>query len=292
MSMQRLVGRSLQEGQVCPNSFDVFKTDLGNGELEYSVRPVVHWHEVATLDDWALLQYRQQQQDPELLEQRRERSQRKAAQRAKRKLRQVCKKAGFTDLLTLTYRANVADRDLVVRHLKEFHRRMKRLIPGWQYCAVLEKQKRGALHVHLAIHKVPPTLPARNGVKVKSFNVVRAVWLSIVGELGGNIDISRSRKARRGCGVSQLAGYLSKYIAKAIGEGEDFKRSYFASRDLTPPKAQRIRFDGYTLIDVVDLIYDEIPCGFSEQRRAGLTPGGGFWVFHSPPGHTRQPVWH
>lgn len=107
-------------------------------------------------------------------------------------------------LLTLTYRENVKDRDRVVKDWQRFVRRVRK-VQGFEYVAVLERQKRGAYHVHVAIRGR------------QNYRVLRSVWLSIVGPGMGNIDVRnpwRERALRH-----KLAAYLSKYVGKGF-EGE------------------------------------------------------------------------
>lgn len=87
-------------------------------------------------------------------------------------------------MLPLTYRENMTDLALLKKHVKEFNRRMTRLIPGWFYLAAYERQQRGAWYVHMAVHRLQPTMQHALGVKVKSYSVVQAVWREVVGELG------------------------------------------------------------------------------------------------------------
>lgn len=148
-----------------------------------------------------------------------------ACKRAKKRVRQLCKAEGMDTLLTLTYRALVADLGLVKRHLREFHRRAVRILPGFKFVACFEKQKRGAWHVHMATKGIPTMLTAKNGVKVKSYNVIRALWRAVVGEYEGNIDVSRRKRNSRRSAAS-IASYIAKYIAKDFAETEKWANRF------------------------------------------------------------------
>ena len=111
---------------------------------------------------------------------RREANRKRAARRAKTRVRRLCKVQGLDTLLTLTYRGLVDDLAVCKRHFKEFIRRLRRALGAFSYVAAFERQKRGAWHVHIACHRLPRTMAARNGVKVKSFNVIRAIWRSVI----------------------------------------------------------------------------------------------------------------
>ncbi|MFT4299088.1 MAG: hypothetical protein QM597_05600, partial [Aeromicrobium sp.] len=85
--------------------------DLGNGHLEVSgYRPIV-WEEA----DWEPLAIKMAIEAIELAkgerdeEEHRELMARKAAQRAKKRVRRLCKVMGVNTLLTLTYRACETD---------------------------------------------------------------------------------------------------------------------------------------------------------------------------------------
>jgi hypothetical protein len=166
-------------------------------------------------------------------------------------------------LLTLTYRELQTDLALCKRHLKEFNRRMRRLIPGWRWVAAFERQERGAWHVHMAIDKLPRELPASNGVKVKSYNIVRAVWRSVVGADNGNIDQSRRRRHAQSS-AAKVAAYISKYMLKAFQDGDAWSNRYSSGGLGALPVPQRIRFLGYSLLEMVELAFHEIAGGVCE----------------------------
>lgn len=150
-----------------------------------------------------------------------------SCRRAKKRVRQLCKASGMDTLLTLTYRALVADLGVAKRHLKEFHRRMVRVFPDFRFVAAFELQKRGAWHMHLATQRVPDSLPASNGVMVKSFNVIRAVWRSVTKEAEGNIDVQR-RKRNSSRSAAGIANYIAKYIAKDFETADKWVNRYAA----------------------------------------------------------------
>lgn len=187
----------------------------------------------------------------------------------------MIKVLGLDSLLTLTYRANQTDLALTKRHMKEFVRRMRRALPGWVYVAAFEKQKRGAWHVHMATHALPAVMAASNGVKVKSFNVVRAIWRSVTGELGGNID-QKARKRWTRHTTGKLAAYLSKYMMKAFEEGEDWSNRYSGSAGVEIPEAVRMRFRDAQLVDLIGLVYGELCAGDDRGAVARLD-----WLAHT-----------
>jgi len=254
------------QGKPSRDEWDVRTYDLGNGHREVAItRPNV-WEEVdpdtarRLGDDWERIQARDR---AETEEERRIANLKRSARRAKTRIRRTIKVLGLDALLTLTYRANQTDLALMKKHMKEFVRRMRRALPGWVYVAAFEKQQRGAWHVHMATHALPPTMAAVNGVKVKSFNVVRAIWRSVVGELGGNIDQARRKRfSQQSCG--KLASYLSKYMMKAFYEGDDWSNRYSGSQGTEIPEAVRVRFRGAALVDLIGLVYVDVQPGEME----------------------------
>ncbi|MBO9687641.1 MAG: hypothetical protein J7598_13630 [Mitsuaria chitosanitabida] len=239
---------------------------LGNGHKEAIIQRQYVWEEVGPvplippeiLDEVLAMRERE-------AEERREANRERAARRAKTNVRRRIKAMGLDSMLTLTYRENQQDLGLVKRHMKEFVRRMRRVLgtreqPGvFSYVAAFERQSRGAWHVHMAVHRLPKNLPWGSGVKVKSWNVVRAIWRSVVGELGGNIDESR-RKSWTKRSSGKIAGYISKYMVKAFAEGDDWSNRYSAS-SIELPKPIVVRFKAYALAELVALAYDEVAGG-------------------------------
>lgn len=146
---------------------------------------------------------------------------------------------------------------------------MRELIPGWFYVAAFERQERGAWHAHMAVHRLPAELSTKAGVKVKSYNVIRAVWRAVTGELGGNIDVqARKRNSRRA--PSKIAAYLSKYMTKAFAEGDPWSNRFSCSRGVTVPSPELIRFVGYSFSEVATIVFDDMPAFWSDQLAWGL----------------------
>ena len=183
----------------------------------------------------------------------------RAARRAKTEVRTRCKAMGLDTMLTLTYRANQTDEALCKEHMKEFIRRLRVHLPAFVYVAAFERQKHGAWHVHLAVRRVQSHLMVK-GVRVKSYNLLRSVWRSVVGVLGGNVDISAKLKSSRKTGA-QIASYISKYMVKAYAEGEKYTKRYTCSRFRMPPRVMTFS-RGQCLLDRVQaLVEQHAPAG-------------------------------
>lgn len=250
-------------GKRSPDEFDVRTIDLGNGHKEAVITRPTIWEEAPPElvrrvgEEWEAMQERDRLESED---ERRQANLQRAARRAKTRVRRTIKVLGLDALLTLTYKANQQDLTLCKKHMKEFVRRMRRALPGWVYVAAFEKQTRGAWHVHMATHALPAHMSASNGVKVKSFNVVRAIWRSVVGELGGNIDQAR-RKRWSAQSTGKLAAYVSKYMLKAFEDGDDWSNRYSGSQGVEIPEAVRMRFKGEQMAQLIGLVFDECAVG-------------------------------
>lgn len=295
-SMLRLIDGVLYEGREA-DEYELTVHRLGNGHAEASIRRCTRWEELrpATPDELELWD----QHREETADERREANRKRAARRATTTVRRLVKVAGLDSLLTLTYRSLQLDLALCKKHLKEFIRRMRRLIPGWQYVAAFERQERGAWHVHLAIHKLPMNLPASNGVKVKSYNVVRAVWRSVVGADNGNVDESRRRKFSSHT-TAKIAAYISKYMLKAFADGDDWKNRY-SSGGLSSPPPPSTRMRGANAVELITEAYSQIAMYACEVwtsvRRSWGTDGFNgplamFWLSTAPVSRHAKEVAH
>ncbi|RYE81472.1 MAG: hypothetical protein EOO80_00980 [Oxalobacteraceae bacterium] len=280
------------EGKPATDEWVVRTLDLGNGHKEAVIsRPTV-WEEMPPHlsalfgEHWEASALRDREEQEE---ERKLANLKRAARRAKTRVRRTVKVLGLDAMLTLTYRANQTDLSLCKKHMKEFVRRMRRALPGFCYVAAFEPQKRGAWHVHMAIHALPRDLAACNGVKVKSFNVVRAIWRSVVGELGGNIDQAKRKRSSRQS-VGKLAAYLSKYMLKAFEEGDDWSNRYSGSAGVEIPDAVRMRFRDAQLAELIGLVFDEVAAGVVEVSTWLSRWGDVFYMStESPPMRPLQP---
>lgn len=146
----------------------------------------------------------------------------RARGRAKGTIRKKCLAIGADHLVTLTYRANVENRERVLHDLERLRRALSRAGCSMPYVAVLERQQRGALHPHLA---------------VKGFQDVRLLrrcWYKIVGNGQGQVNV---RGPRPGSSPVKLARYLSKYISKDFDNmpREFEEHRYFCSLGVRVP---------------------------------------------------------
>lgn len=255
----------LLEGHVVENAWEVYQKRC-NGHSELSFRPSVAWVESDTApQDYVPKNAKYTAANLAIdLEERREKQREKNAQRAKSQCRWVIKSQGLNELLTLTYRDNQEDRDLCKRHFKEWVRRMKAALGGkFVYCASFEKQGRGAMHVHVACHKLPEHGILR-GQKVKAWKLGTDIWRSIIGfsstgQTGGLCFVggkTRNGGHRRNLSLAKLAGYVSKYIMKDYAESPLEKNRYSRSDGLTLPKAVKTTYTGLTMAEMIDLCFE------------------------------------
>lgn len=123
-------------------------------------------------------------------------------------------------MLTLTYRENVTELKVSEKHLHEFIRLVRKKVGSYSYVAVWERQKRGAIHWHLAV------------VGYQDVEMLRRCWLSSIGDYQGNIDVT----AARDCSPVKLASYLTKYIIKDQETWAPGQRRFRCSDGIVVPK--------------------------------------------------------
>ncbi len=282
----RIIAGTLYARSDKPTSFSLRVHDLGHGHVEASVLPCFSWHEVDDLSPLAAADYAECLRNPspctrqELLD-RAAQNRARSTRRARTSVRRLAKFKGLQTLLTLTYRENVLDRDRVVHDLDVFLKRVKRAIPGFEYVCVLERQKRGAWHAHLAVKRILSHYVSRGGL-VKSYDLLRSMWRGVVGSDNGNIDVSRNRRVQRSS--AKLAAYLSKYIGKTFDQAARYVNTYSCSgRALPAAIVHRVLTaeQSRAIAALADLLMPEV-MGGCELFQAYLD-GGGYYLCLSPP---------
>lgn len=273
-----------------PYAYDLRVHDLGHGHVEASAMPRYAWHEQGGLSELAWSDYGACLASPvpltpaELLQRAAENRER-ATRRARTKVRRLAKSKGLCVLLTLTYRENMCDRERMARDFDVFVKRVRRVITGFEYVCVFERQKRGAWHAHIAVRRILSHY-AHRGAFVKSYDLLRSMWRGIVGADNGNVDVSRNRRVNRSS--AKLAAYLSKYIGKTFDQAERHVNSYSASgRALPAAISERVLTDSQmgAIGALLDLLAGDLG-GHCELHQA-LLDGGGYYVCLSPPDRGR-----
>lgn len=160
-------------------------------------------------------------------EQRQLQSRKRSNIRARNNLRRLIT-SNFNNnskFLTLTFRENIQDVEKANEVFKRFVFNMNRYLkrvnkPKLSYVAVIEFQRRGAIHYHLVCD-----------LKGVGANTIRKYWRNATKELGGNIDIKNIRH------VDNVGAYLVKYMTKANADERLIgKKLYQTSRGLKRPK--------------------------------------------------------
>lgn len=178
----------------------------------------------------------------------REKSTERAARRAKTQVRRRCKVIQADCMLTLTYRENMQDETRLQADFKAFRKRLD-TIGAFQYVATIEKQERGALHLHIACQHFPAYLRDEAGTRVKSYNVIRAMWRRVVGRDNGNVDLTRPRGRNS---AHRIASYIAKYVSKKVSEAALNSKSYWSSRGIEIPRPQVLWYAGE--MDTFDIV--------------------------------------
>jgi hypothetical protein len=152
----------------------------------------------------------------------REQNEMRARARAKGEIRRKCLAIGADHLVTLTYRDNVENRQRVLHDLERLRRALSRAGIQMPFVGVLECQKRGAIHPHLAVQGF------------QDVRLLRRCWYKIVGNGQGQVNV---RGPRPGNSPIKLGRYLSKYITKDFDSmPRDFEEHrYFCSLKVNVP---------------------------------------------------------
>lgn len=212
----------------------------------------------------------------------RERSIERAARRAKTRVRRLCKAAGFDCMLTLTYRENMQDFDRLIADFKAFRKRLGAFGP-FHYVATVERQKRGAYHLHIACKRFPAWLNNEAGVRVKSFNLIRSMWRRVVGADNGAVRLSQGKGNN---GSHRIASYISKYITKDIDDAQLNKKRYWASPGIPERRAERFEYPlTVDLFDIIGDIYRQaLGQGYLDVAQyADMKNGFNWFSFSIPP---------
>lgn len=188
--------------------------------------------------------------------------------RAKGKVRRYCRANRLRFLYTLTYKVAAGSRDVVIKDLRQFLRRLQRAYGRLPLVAVIERGTQGTarLHIHFAAR--------------------RRLGLGKLARLWGLGFVHRGDPGRQPerMTVGKLSRYLAKYVTKACADGEEGsgdrapgRHRYLITQGWTPV-ALRYRFPSCSaaLADLVRAIGEPdqlVPFG-----DAGADPVYGFWL--------------
>lgn len=164
-----------------------------------------------------------------------DKSLRTSIERSKRMIRQRCKAIRADRMLTLSTRVNETRIEVWAKWWDTFRRRLGKL-QDFHYVAVLERQQRGAWHIHIAV----------NGRQ--NWKLLRSIWLSVIAKAGTDGAVNDSISGfKRQCVVRKLGGkgramrhLIATYIAKYVGKGAHDvgfnKKRYWTSRGIVLPE--------------------------------------------------------
>lgn len=164
----------------------------------------------------------------------------RALRRARQRIRWSTKAIGADRMLTLTYRENQTDRSLASKHLARFIARCRKEWSSFKYVAAPELQERGAWHWHIGV---------RGFV---NYDKLRGFWWQAIGYrirwsaegkpilrdtdiTPGNVQgqyYKGSGKPQSTWDTDRMAGYMAKYVGKALAAGDSGEKSYSVSRGL------------------------------------------------------------
>jgi hypothetical protein len=261
-------------------------SDLGNGHREASITPYRTLADLPPGIDPCTGRWINPGEPVVRGEGDRDASQKRSRRRASKAVRERCKGSGFDSLFTFTFRENVQDREVLLEVWERVVRRLRRVLPGFAYVACVERQQRGALHLHVATHRLPARLQAR-GVTVKSWDLLRSIWREEAGPLGGNFDEAKRKKRSRASSF-RIARYLAGYVAKDFDECPLNRKRYWAGGEWAMPRRVTMLFPagpgGRISGDLAELVYFELVDDASEHS-AWIHPDGHvLWLAsHSPP---------
>ena len=130
-----------------------------------------------------------------------------------------------SQLMTLTFRKNVVDIDEAWAVFKYFSRMMRQKYgERWQYICVPERQKRGAIHFHLAVTQA---------LNNKQWRALHVIWGRATGKRGGNVDFSNKKHQTKGGKPIRDPKKIGQYICKYISKEADtvgFNKKRYSSR--------------------------------------------------------------
>lgn len=280
----RIIDSTLYLRSSTPYGHDIRIHELGHGHTEATVMPRYGWSEVSQLSEQAQSDYMEQLLNPvplsplELLDKAAD-CREKATQRARTAVRRQIKAKNLDQMLTLTYRENVTDRETHLRNFDVFIKRVRRVIPTFEYVVTHERQKRGAWHSHLAVHRIFPVYTYKNTL-VKSYTLLTHLWrASHTSE--GAVMVSPIHKKRRA--VSYIAVYLAKYIGKDLNDDvPKYGNSYSASAG-RPPAPMLFRSLFVDLVEAVGDLRALIGSTGTSRVHGCFLPGSLYYLAASPP---------
>lgn len=189
-----------------------------------------------------------------------------------RDARNLCRRLAIANFdseslfITLTYAENMQDIKQADLDFKNFIKRFRYEYGAFDYIAVREFQKRGAIHYHMICN---PVLEWKNEKELRAleqqFGLVDDFEADIVKKTGkrnskrlwgfGWVDIQRLNKTKKeGKNVDNVGAYLTKYMTKEYDDSRlHGHKAFLPSRGLSRP----IEYKGTILDDNIKYFIDE-----------------------------------
>jgi hypothetical protein len=162
-----------------------------------------------------------------------DKSLRTSIERSKRNIRKRCKQIRADRMLTLSTRANETRLEVWAKWWDEFRRRLNK-IQAFHYVAVMERQKRGAWHIHIAVSGR------------QNWKLLRSIWISVIAKAGtdGNVNDSirnvgalfRKVGGKGRAMRHRIATYIAKYVGKGANNVGFNKKRYWSSKGIVMPE--------------------------------------------------------
>ena len=131
----------------------------------------------------------------------------------------------LTTFLTLTFKENITDVKIANLTFNRFIVRMRKERPDFKYIAVIEFQKRGAVHYHLLCDLDISGLKTESETKAYERTFAKGEWKN------GFVKIKPVAH------VDNMGAYFCKYLSKDMFDERMFgKKKYFCSQNLRQPK--------------------------------------------------------
>lgn len=144
-------------------------------------------------------------------------------------------------MITLTFKENITSKSLAYKSLQSFIRLMRVRFKKFEYVCVPEKQKRGAIHYHIATNTY------------YLWSTILTLWRKSVAiiskETGGIFINSKASDRYKKSGSNGVGKYIAKYISKSFTEGNKNEKRYYTSKMVNRPTAIKC----YSLIKTTDI---------------------------------------
>lgn len=175
------------------------------------------------------------------IEGREEENKRRSATRSMTEVRQLVLTNFTTDeskFFTITFEENITDVERANREFKKYIQKLRRRFGNeFKYLAVIEFQKRGAVHYHVLFDENFPLVPVtrRKAEELKGKGKLNEKYpvKENLEEIWGNGWVSIEKIGH----VNDLGKYLIKYMIKDFGDERlRGKKNFFGSRNLIRPE--------------------------------------------------------